>query len=211
MDQIGSDRQLNVLRLYGELVCDREDWSGGLVLAYGHYAEIVPAAVSIANGTTLWLTANAAEAKLALRRGEVDFIVNTLDEAMRALKNEIRQGRPLGVVLTGDMDATLAEMTARGLLPDKVIGDSVAMNSDMILRDRRYSAYRIEADSLQELRKIDAQLLAALAEEDIVRRRWLQRASRYLRTVPGEGRWVWLKEDEYQSLPASWNVSPGSR
>jgi len=85
------------------------------------------------------------------------------------------------------------------------------MNSDTILRDRRYSAYRIGADSLQELRKIDAQLLAALAEEDIVRRRWLQRASRYLRAVPGEGRWVWLTEDEYQSLPASWNVSPGSR
>lgn len=211
MDTTASDRQLDVLQLYGNLVSEREDWSGCLVLVYGHYAEIVPAAVSIANGTTLWLTEDAGGAKTAMRRGEVDFIVNSLDEALRALKNEIRQGRPLGVALTGNVEATLAEMAARGVLPDKVLGDRVVMNSEMTLRHQRFSAYRIEAKSLQALREMDGQLLAGLAEDEIARRRWLQRVSRYLRDIPGEGRWVWLTQEEYQSLPDSWQVSPASR
>jgi urocanate hydratase len=246
MEQTASKRQFDMLRLYGNLVSDRDDWSGALVLACGSYAEIVPTAVSIANGATLWLTEDAAEAKAAMRRGEVDFVVNTLDEALRTLKNQIRQGRPLSVALTGDVTAALAEIAERGVLPVIMLSSAVVMNSVrsrasiglleesgmrfrygpypgneeddkgwqrsmMILHRRRYYAYHIHTQSLPELREIDAQLIAMLSEEELVRRRWLQRVSRYMRDTPDGGRWVWLAEDEYQGLPESWNVSPESR
>ncbi len=129
MEQSASQRQFDVLRLYGDLVSDREDWSGALVLACGPYAEIVPTAVSIANGTTLWLTDAAADAKVAMRRGAVDFVVNSLDEALRTLKNQIRQGRPLGVALTGEVAAVLAEMVERGVLPDRMFGGAAVLDA----------------------------------------------------------------------------------
>jgi Urocanase Rossmann-like domain len=244
MEQTAGERQFDILRLYGELAGDREDWSGALVLACGSCAEIVPATVSIANGTSLWLTDNSTEARSAMRRGEVDFVVNTLDEALRTLKNQIRQKRPLGVALLGDVSAALAEIVDRGVLPETMLGDGAVMDaadvrasvasleawgmsyrvgpsrgkdperwepSMMILDRQRYYAYHVRAQSLEELRAIDAQLLGALPEQDIVRRRWLQRVSRYLRDTPEGGRWLWLREEELAVLPDSLAVSPESR
>jgi hypothetical protein len=129
MGQSARQRQFEVLRLYGDLVSNREDWSGALVLACGPFAEIVPTAVSVANGTTLWLTDAAADAKAAMRRGEVDFVVNSLDEALRTLKNQIRQARPLGVALTGDAAGALAEMVERGVLPDLMFGVAAVLDA----------------------------------------------------------------------------------
>jgi urocanate hydratase len=56
--------------------------------------------------------------KSAMRAGYLDFVVNTLDEALRTLKNEIRQKRPLSVGLIADVEATLTEMVERGVQPD---------------------------------------------------------------------------------------------
>jgi hypothetical protein len=244
MEQTAGERQFDILRLYGELVSDREDWGGALVLACGSNAGIVPTAVSIANGTSLWLTEDTTEARAAMRRGEVDFVVNTLDEALRTLKNQIRQGRPLGVALLSDVGAALAEIVKRGLLPELMLGDGAVMNgarsrssidmlsaagthfrygpsrgkeeerwerSMMILDRKRYYAYHAQAHSLEELRAIDVGLLAALSEDDIARRRWLQRVSRYIRNTPDGGRWVWLREQEVESLSDSMRISPESR
>jgi urocanate hydratase len=179
-----------------------------------------------------------------MRRGELDFVVNTLDEALRTLKNQIRQGRPLGVALLDDVAAALAEMVERGVLPEIMLGNGAVMNAEqsrasvdsliasgmhfrygpsrgkdterwersmMILHRKRCYAYHVHAQSLEELREIDAQLLAALSEEDLVRRRWLQRVSRYIRDTPDGGRWVWLREEECEALSASLTISPESR
>ena len=118
-----SEHQLETLRLYGALVEVREDWGGRLVLSCGEgcAASGVPAAVSIAGGATLAVDGDAAEVKAAMRRGEVDFVVNTLDEALRALKNEVRVRRPLSVGLIADVDAVLREMVERGVQPDLLL------------------------------------------------------------------------------------------
>jgi urocanate hydratase len=118
-----SDRQLETLRLYGRLVDEHEDWGGGLVLCCGEgCAESgAPTAVSIAGGATLVLDADAGAVKSAMRRGDLDFAVNTLDEALRALKNEVRLRRPLSVGLIADVDAVLREMVERGVLPDLLL------------------------------------------------------------------------------------------
>jgi hypothetical protein len=108
------------MRIYNDLVNIREDWGGGLVLCCGSRCAHTgaPAAVSIAGGTTLDIGSDASEMKSAMRAGYLDFVVNTLDEALRALKNEIRQKRPLSVGLVSDVESTLAEMVERGVQPD---------------------------------------------------------------------------------------------
>ena len=116
----GIDLQRQTLRLYGELVARHESWAGKLVFACGEGASAtgLPAAVSIAGGTALVLDPDAAAVKAVFRQGGVDFVVNTLDEALRVLKNEIRKHRPLSVALKGDVQSLLVEMDERGVLPD---------------------------------------------------------------------------------------------
>jgi urocanate hydratase len=115
-----TDLQRQTLRLYGELIARRENWGGQLVFTAGEgsSASGLPAAVSIAGGTTLALDPDAASVKSVFRQGGVDFVVNSLDEALRVLKNEIRQHRPLGVGLIAEIEPVLAEMAERGVLPD---------------------------------------------------------------------------------------------
>jgi urocanate hydratase len=105
----GSDLQRQTLRLYGELVARHESWAGKLVFACGEGASAtgLPAAASIAGGTALLLDPDAAAVKAVFRQGGVDFVVNTLDEALRVLKNEIRKQRPLSVALKGDVQSAV--------------------------------------------------------------------------------------------------------
>lgn len=115
--------QLDTLRLYGALVTAQLEWGGRLVLCCGAGSAIsgAPAAASIAGGVSLAIDSDAASAKAAMRAGELDFVVNTLDEAMRTLKNQVRQRRPLSVGLIADTDLTLAELVERGILPDLLL------------------------------------------------------------------------------------------
>jgi urocanate hydratase len=103
------DLQLETMRIYKTLIDLREDWGGKLVLCLGSDCAQsgVPSAVSIAGGTTLAIDSDAAALKSAMRAGYLDFVVNTLDEALRTLKNEIRQKRPLSVGLIADVDSAL--------------------------------------------------------------------------------------------------------
>jgi len=114
------DLQRQTLRLYGELVARREGWGGRLVFACGEGASAsgLPAAVSIAGGASLVVDPDVSAVKGVLRQGGIDFMVNSLDEALRTLKNEIRQKRALGVALTAQPSMVLSEMLERGVLPD---------------------------------------------------------------------------------------------
>ena len=144
------DRQLETLRLYGALIAVREDWGGRLVLCCGEgcAASGTPTAVSIAGGATLALDADAAAVKAAMRRGELDFVVNTLDEALRALKNEVRLRRPLSVGLTADVDAALREMVERGVLPDLLL-IGARQDGDAILQNESIHALQASGMSMQ--------------------------------------------------------------
>ena len=125
------------------LVDEREDWGGGLVLCCGEgcAAGGVPAAVSIAGGATLAIDGDAGAVKAAMRRGEIDFVVNTLDEALRALKNEVRQRGPLSVGLIADVSAALREMVERGVPPDLLmIGAN--QNADVVLQDESIRTFQ---------------------------------------------------------------------
>ena len=225
-----SEHQLETLRVYGALMEVREDWGGRLVLCCGEgcAASGVPAAVSIAGGATLAVDGDAAEVKAAMRRGELDFVVNTLDEALRAMKNEVRLRRPLSVGLITDVKVALLEMVERGVLPDLLL-IGANQNAQAILRNesiralraggmglrsmgnageeqsetgiarRRFKEVFLTAANAVELRTLDERLLAILPPDDLVRRRWVQRVAKYLRGARS-GRWVWLSEEEQRAL-----------
>jgi urocanate hydratase len=219
-----TDLQLQTLRLYGELIARRESWGGQLVFTTGEgsSASGLPAAVSIAGGTTLALDPDAASVKSVFRQGGVDFVVNSLDEALRVLKNEIRQHRPLGVGLIAEIEPVLAEMAERGVLPDLHVSldapsdllfqaapsegpgrehlhlttsDGIAAPTPQLnawLADHNWSEHIEHSNPETPLRALDAQLLAALPPDDTIRRTWLQRISHYQRPAPGASRVLWL-------------------
>jgi len=205
-----SDRQANILRIYGTLVTEREDWGGALVLSYGEDAAAsgIAAAVSIAGGTTLVLDNDAAAVKSAMRRGELDFVVNTLDEALRTLKNQIRQRRPLSVGLIAEVTTALQEMEERGVLADRRYSQTP---DSMLPSYKGLQEHQILATNTEELRRIDNQLLAMISEDDLVRRRWIQRAPQYLREARTGSRWIWLSEQERDQLRDLFQLSPASR
>jgi hypothetical protein len=218
----GVDLQRQTLQLYGELMARRESWAGQLVFACGAGASAtgLPAAVSIAGGTSLILDPDTAAVKSVFRQGGVDFVVNTLDEALRTLKNEIRKHRPLSVALEGPVQPALAEMRERGVLPDLQVSvgemaesevqlgvehlrlasqGAVVVSSARLeawLMERGWYEVVLERATTAEMRGLDARLLALLPEADAQRRTWLQRIGHYQRAIYGRARVVWLTKVE---------------
>jgi len=196
--------QRQTMRLYRALVASREDWGGALVLCSGAgcVSSGVPVAASIAGAATLAIDADAEAVKSALRRGVLDFVVNTLDEALRTLKNQIRLKRSLSVGLIADVDATLEELASRGVQPDATIDARSAASRE----DELFFAVS-DASALQRL---DVALLEALPAEDVVRRRWIRRLPQYLREARSGGRWIWLNVEERAAVTSN-GISPESR
>jgi hypothetical protein len=215
--------QRQTLRLYGELVSRRDNYGGQLIFTSGAgcSATGLPAAVSIAGGTTLALDPDAATVKAVFRQGGVDFVVNTLDEALRVLKNEIRKHRPLGVALIAEVEPVLAEIAERGVLPDLHVSMDSPIEgpgkqhlhltrSEEVTQSTLHLTSWLEARTWSEavqpttpeipLRALDAQLLSSLPPEDTVRRVWLQRISHYQRSTPGGSRILWLTPAEQAIL-----------
>ncbi len=214
----GVDLQRQTLQLYGELVARRESWAGQLVFAYGAGASAtgLPAAVSIAGGTSWLFDPDAAAVKSVFRQGGVDFVVNTLDEALRVLKNEIRKQRPLSVVLEGEVQPAIAEMRERGVLPDlqvsigqqaeneeslgvehlRLAGEGTMVASSEILEgwlsERGWYEVVLQRATTAEMRELDTRLLSLLQEEDVLRRTWVERIGHYQRIVAGGSRVVWM-------------------
>jgi len=223
-----SDLQRQTLRLYGELVARHERWGGKLVFACGEGSSVsgLSAAVSIAGGTSLVVDPDMAAVKTVLRQGGVDFIVNSLDEALRTLKNEIRQKRALGVALVAQPSAVLSEMKERGVLPDLQVqfGEFVQsgieddlkallgmerlkllQQSGAVLPSPQLSAW-LSARKWHETllgtatHASDAALLATDAFSNGPRRAWLRGISRYQRLPDRAPRFVWLTDDEEKLL-----------
>jgi urocanate hydratase len=202
--------QRQTLRLYGELISRRPNYGGQLVFTSGAGASAtgLPAAVSIAGGVTLALDPDAATVKSVFRSGGVDFVVNTLDEALRVLKNELRKHTPLSVALTADPSSAMAEMAERGVQPDLRLDVEAAQAPAGValqqwLAARGWSEQTLPAATTADLRALDARLLETLPPDDTVRRAWLQRIPHYQRPTPNSARVLWLSSTE----ATTWNGS----
>ena len=201
-----TDLQRQTLRLYGELLARSDVWAGKLVFTsgVGSSATGLPAAVSIASGTTLVLDPDSATVKTVFRSGGIDFVVNTLDEALRVLKNEIRQRKPLSVALIAAIEPTLAEMTERGVQPDLRWEAASSQTAELTawLASRSWSVQEFTTETTAALRALDARLLDTLPLGDSLRRTWLQRITHYQRPSAGGSRLLWLTAEEKRMLEA---------
>jgi urocanate hydratase len=116
---MSSSNQEPTLRAFTILHQLHQDWGGSLLLNIGLNSQgsALALASNIAGAVCLTLEEDPTTARASLRSGAADFVVNTLDEALRAIKNEIRQHRPLSVALQGDLAPNLEELLERGVAP----------------------------------------------------------------------------------------------
>jgi urocanate hydratase len=119
MTDLLDDAQQRILRTFTVLHSLRHDWGGALIIAcgLGQQGESLALSSNIAGAVCLSIEENPVALKDALRIGSCDFIVNTLDEALRAMKNEVRKHLPLSVGLQGNLAQILDELLERGVSP----------------------------------------------------------------------------------------------
>ena len=167
---------------------DSEPGLGGTLLYAGELdaeARALMVAANIAGAASLAVSADATAAKQAIREGVADFLVTSLDEALRILKNEIRKRQTVAVCValppeTGEGDFA-REMAERGVLPDLARPVEVAA----LQEDEALLAWRVDAAPALWLPKLDAIAIECLegetgsARADSTRR-WLRLAPRYL-------------------------------
>lgn len=111
--------QPKILGIYTALHQISSAWGGQLILSLGLSPEgaALSIAANIAGAVSLAIDHDPTHLREVVRTGAVDFVVNTLDEAIRAMKNEIRKDAPLSVALNADPIPTLNEILDRGLSP----------------------------------------------------------------------------------------------
>lgn len=143
-------------------------------------------AANIAGAATLAASSDAEARKQAMRDGVVDFLVSTLDEALRILKNEVRKLEPVAVCVALAPEMVEREMSERGVLPDlqRPINFTLPMESKAVL------LWRALSHPVLWLPKIDGIAAECLQQNMVARgpdigtwesaRRWLRLSPRYL-------------------------------
>jgi len=175
-----------------------ESLGGRLLLRSQLDAEGVAAevAASVAGAASLCVDAHAERLREGLRAGFVDFVVATLDEALRILKNEIRRGRAISVGLTADPDPCFDAMIERGLQPDLL--SAIPEHRAGVFLQRGAVSLAVQTspeagtsllgwsgieDAMSAMRRI-AELASASLDpariDSVARRRWLEQSPRYL-------------------------------
>ncbi|HEY6350503.1 MAG TPA: urocanate hydratase [Candidatus Angelobacter sp.] len=88
--------------------------SGGM----GGMGGAQPLAATMTGACFLGIDVDAERIKKRLKTGYCDFMVNSLDEALRILKNAIRKKEAISVGLIGNCADVVPELAERGVLPD---------------------------------------------------------------------------------------------
>ena len=197
---------------------------GGMLLFYRDLdsAGLATAmAANVAGVASLGIEADAAVARQTLRAGVCDFVVNSLDEALRILKNEVRQTRAASVVLTGEVNAVVAEIVARGVQPD-VVTFSVPLLIDRGAKLMSLDAggdsgftlsvtWEVQREASLWLPRLDNMVSGILGLQREGTRdsrvRWVEVSPRYLgRTYTGQ-RYVRMTSDEANRFLAAVNAA----
>jgi hypothetical protein len=196
---------------YAALTALSSDLGGWLLLYAGLDGDgiAVTMASNVAGAASLGIEADAARAKQALRSGVCDFVVNNLDEALRILKNEIRKRQPVSVVLTANVNATVAEMVARGVQPEIL----TFPDRELMERGARVLAedaepglvpvyWGVAQEPLRWLPALDA-LAGSSLEIAGARARWLETSPRYLGRVFAGQRFLRMSDAEADAFVAA--------
>lgn len=195
--------QLRAFCLYRALMRDRasacageqdaEPNLGGRLLYVGELDVLSRAMViagNVAGCATLAVAADPMMQKLAMRDGVVDFVVTSLDEALRIFKNEIRRRNAVAVSVTAEPDAVEREMLARGVLPDLLFAGlrdeprkvchfgpgEQEVHADTPDASVAWINWQVERAPAQWMQRLDAIAIECLAQD--------RRASRWIRLGP---------------------------
>lgn len=191
---IGAPPQAELEAVYGSYLgfspmLHPETGAGGKLLYAGELdlegSRLVRAA-NIAGAASLSATADPARQRLAIREGTIDFLVTSLDEALRILKNEIRKRNPVAVGIGAPPSQVVAEMLARGVLPDVVRGACEAELADFISQGAQPIGVAPTGLSPRLIMlqfppaDFESRVLALIPGSDHAARRWVRLAPRYL-------------------------------
>lgn len=162
---------------------------GGQLLYAGELdwqARALLVAANIAGAASLAATADTSAQKQSVRDGVADFLVNSLDEALRILKNEIRKRETVAVCIAAAPEAVEREMQDRGVLADLFRFGTPGRpgQPEPFATNQVLLSWRVTAAPAQWLPKLDGIALDCLqgsADPNIgAARRWLRLAPRYL-------------------------------
>ena len=96
------------------------DLAGKLIVSggMGGMSGAQPLAATMAGACYLGIEVDPERIKKRLRTGYCDFMVNSLDEALRILKNAVRKKENISVGLVGNCGDIIPELAERGVVPD---------------------------------------------------------------------------------------------
>jgi urocanate hydratase len=162
---------------------------GGRLLYIGELdmegARLVRAA-NIAGAASLSATSDSDRQRSAIREGTIDFLVTSLDEALRILKNEIRKKNPVAVGIGAAPARVVAEMRERGVLPDLLRDGCAAELADFVSQGAQPIGAATPASQPRLVvlpsapHDFEKRVLALIPESEFAARRWVRLAPRYL-------------------------------
>jgi hypothetical protein len=148
---------------------------------------------NISGAASLAATADPSVQKQAVRDGVADFLVTSLSEALRIVKNQIRKHEPVAVCVATAPEALVAEMLERGVAPDLLrpadefsqhspidSHEAWQISSSELDRNSTLLTWRVAAAPALWLPKLDAIALECMGQENWAARRWLRLSPRYL-------------------------------
>jgi urocanate hydratase len=154
----------------------------------------------------------------AMREGTIDFLVTSLEEALRILKNEVRKQQPIAVGVAVPSEQLVKQMLTHGVLPDLLppVGwgiDRTGMNESaetcfqgwgsqrLVVpqkEDQRFAAWAVDRGPSVWLPRLDRIAMSVIPQEDLLRRRWLRLAPQYLGRTAMQRRGVALSHEELE-------------
>ena len=220
-----------IYRLYESLPIDPRAGLGGKLLYAGELAaegRNLLYAANIAGAASLAASADPTALRQAMRDGVIDFFVNSLEEALRILKNEIRKRQTVSVGVAFEPNKLTEQMLNRGVLPDLLPANGrltpphfqefLSQGAQQIVSasfppDRRFVTWKVDRDFARQLPRLDEIAKAVLPPEDHLRHRWLKLAPRYLGRLAQHERGVAMTEQElvkFRSLVGELQAQSGS-
>ena len=176
---------------------DAEPNLGGRLLYVGAVdaqSRAMVIAGNVAGCATLAVAEDPMVQRAATRDGVVDFVVTSLDEALRIFKNEIRKRTPVAVCVGAAPGDVEREMVERGVQPDLVFAGVAGEDRKMLsfgsgAREIRCSdddpslafvAWQVADAPMRWMGRLDAIALDRLTSDGSVRR-WIRLSPRYSR------------------------------
>jgi urocanate hydratase len=128
------------------------DLAGKLIVSggMGGMGGAQPLAATMAGAAFLGIDVDPERIKKRLKTGYCDFMVTTLDEALRILKNAVRKKENISVGLVGNCADVIPELAERGVVPD-ILTDQTSAHDPL----NGYVPNGMTLEQALELRKSD--------------------------------------------------------